>query len=206
MKTEPGYFQWCPVTGPEVRVQTETQVSPGQQETLWRPSTDCPGKLLSLCLWRYSRVICTQSQAACSRWLCLRKGFGPNDFQRSLPSSTILQFCDIHSLSVPASVTAHILQVNQGACNIHGLSCSCLKVDTRFIGSSWWQMADIGSVATLLPVHKLYPKLWSVQLPEKRHLLHGISVFEKVRTAVNYRNKCCCVSFHASTLLLRERE
>ena len=40
--------------------------------------------------WRYSKAIWTWSWAIDSRLLCLSRGDGPDDLQRSLPTSTIV--------------------------------------------------------------------------------------------------------------------
>jgi len=50
--------------------------------------------LWSLLLWRYSRPAWTRSSAACCRWPCFGRGIGLHDPQRSLPTPTILWFCD----------------------------------------------------------------------------------------------------------------
>ena len=48
----------------------------------------------SLLLWRYSRPAWTRFCAACSRWPCFGRRVGLDDPQRSLPTPTILWFCD----------------------------------------------------------------------------------------------------------------
>ena len=61
----------------------------------WRSTgTGCPGRLWSLLLWRYSRSAWTRSCADCCRWPCFGGGVGLDDPQRSLPTPTILWFCD----------------------------------------------------------------------------------------------------------------
>ena len=61
----------------------------------WRSTgTGCPGRLWSLLLWRYSRPAWTRSCSAYCRWPCFGTGVGLDDPQRSLPSPTILWFCD----------------------------------------------------------------------------------------------------------------
>ena len=61
----------------------------------WRSTgTGCPGRWWSLLLWRYSRPAWTRSSAACCRWLCFVGRVGLDDPQRSLPTPTILWFCD----------------------------------------------------------------------------------------------------------------
>ena len=60
----------------------------------WSTGTGCPGRLWSRLLWRYSRSTWIRSYAACCRWPCFGKGVGLGDPQRSLPTPTILWFCD----------------------------------------------------------------------------------------------------------------
>ena len=69
----------------------------GRTSSLWgwrSTGTGCPGRLWSLLLWRYSRPTWTRSCAACCRWPCFGRGGGPDDPQRSLPTPTILWFCE----------------------------------------------------------------------------------------------------------------
>ena len=51
--------------------------------------------LWSLLLWRYSRPAWTRSCAVCSGWPCFGRRVGLGDPQRSLPTPTILWFCDL---------------------------------------------------------------------------------------------------------------
>ena len=75
----------------------------------WRSTgTGCPGRLWSLLLWRYSRPVWTRSCAACCRWPCFGRGVGLDDPQRSLPTPTILWFCDSVIIS-PFSMESDIL-------------------------------------------------------------------------------------------------
>ena len=70
----------------------------GRTSSLWgwrSPGTGCPGRLWSLLLWRYSRPVWTRSSAACCRWPCFGRGGGLDDPQSSLPTPTILWFCDL---------------------------------------------------------------------------------------------------------------
>ena len=61
----------------------------------WRSTgTGCPGMFWSLLLWRYSRPAWTRSCAAYCRWPCFGGEVGLDDPQRSLPTPTILWFCD----------------------------------------------------------------------------------------------------------------
>ena len=57
------------------------------------------GRLWSLLLWRYSRSTWTRSCATCCRQPCFGRGVGLDAPQRSLPTPTILWFCD--SASTP---------------------------------------------------------------------------------------------------------
>ena len=55
----------------------------------------CPLPLvLSLGIWRYSRPVWTRSSVAYCRWPCFGRRVGLDDPQRSLPTPTILWFCD----------------------------------------------------------------------------------------------------------------
>ena len=60
----------------------------------WSTGTGCPGRLWILLLWRYSRPTWMRSFAACCRWPCFGKWIVLGDPQRSLPTPTILWFCD----------------------------------------------------------------------------------------------------------------
>ena len=69
----------------------------GRTSSLWgwqSTGTGCPGRLWSLLLWRYWRPTWTRSCAACCRWPCFVRRVGLDDPQRSLPTLTILWFCD----------------------------------------------------------------------------------------------------------------
>ena len=94
-------FQWCPVTGQGAMGTNGNTGSSiwtwGVTSSLWgwwRTGTGCPVRLWSLLLWRYSRPDWTRSCAACCRCPCFGRGFGLDDPQRSLPTPTILWFCD----------------------------------------------------------------------------------------------------------------
>ena len=97
----PNSFQWCLVTG-QGAMGTNWGIGSsvwtwGRTSSLWgwrSPGTGCPGRLWSLLLWRYSRPAWTRSCAACCRWPRFGRGFGLDDPQRSLPTPTILWFCD----------------------------------------------------------------------------------------------------------------
>jgi len=103
----PDSFQWCPATGQGAMGTNWSRGSSswtrGRTSFLWgsrNSGTDCPGRLWSLLLWRYSRPAWTQSCAACSGWPCFGRGLdemthrGP--FQPlTFCDSVILQFCDI---------------------------------------------------------------------------------------------------------------
>ena len=69
----------------------------GRTSSLWgwrSPGPGCPGRLWSLLLWRYSRPAWTRSSTAYCRWPCLGRRVGLDDPQRSLPTPTILWFCE----------------------------------------------------------------------------------------------------------------
>jgi len=79
----------------------------GRTSSLWgwrSPGTDCPGRFWSLLLWMYSRPAWTRSCAACCRWPCSGRRVGLGDPQRSLPTPTILWFCDSVILWLDAGV------------------------------------------------------------------------------------------------------
>ena len=97
----PDPFQWSPATG---QGTTGTNWSTGSSiwtwgrtSSLWgwwSTGTGCPGRLWSLLLWRYSKPSRTRTCAACSRWPCFGRGVGLDDPQRSLPTPTMLWFCE----------------------------------------------------------------------------------------------------------------
>ena len=67
----------------------------------WRSTgTVCPGKLWILLLWRYSRPAWTWSSTTYCRWPFFGRRVGLDDPQRSLPTRTILWFCDSVSSAV----------------------------------------------------------------------------------------------------------
>ena len=97
----PSSFQWCPVTGQGAMGTNWGTGSSvwtwGGTSSLWvwrSTGTGCAGRVWSLLLWRYSRPTWTRSCAAYCRWPCLGRGVGLDDPQRSLPTPTILWFCD----------------------------------------------------------------------------------------------------------------
>ena len=97
----PSSFQWCPVTG---QGAMGTNWGTGSSVWTWGGTSSlwgwrstgivCPGRLWSLLLWRYSRPAWTRSCAAYCRWHCFGRGVVLDDPQRSLPTPTILWFCD----------------------------------------------------------------------------------------------------------------
>ena len=97
----PDSFQWCPATG-QGAMGTNWSIGNsvwtwGRTSSLWgwwSTGTGCPGRLWSLLLWRSSRPAWTWSCAACCRRPCFGRGGGLDDPQRSLPTPTILWFCD----------------------------------------------------------------------------------------------------------------
>ena len=115
-------FQWCPATG---QGATGTKWSKGSSSWTWgrtsslwgwrSPGPGCPGRLWSLLLWRYSRPSWTRFCAACCRWPYFSRGVGLGDPQRSLPTPTILWFCDLPlPLSRPTSLSFSLLLSNWG--------------------------------------------------------------------------------------------
>lgn len=98
-------FWWCPVTRQEA--QTETwEVPYGNQEMLfwlWRwlsTGTRCPEQLWNLPPLRYSKAVWTWSWATGSRCLSLSGGVGPDELQRSLPTSTSPWFWALKLLTI----------------------------------------------------------------------------------------------------------
>ena len=97
----PDSFQWCPATG---QGATGTNWGTGSSSWTWgrtsslwgwqRTGTGCPGRLWCLLLRRYSRPVWTRSSAVCCRWPSFGRRVGLDDPQRSLPTPTILWFCD----------------------------------------------------------------------------------------------------------------
>jgi len=94
-------FQWCPVTGQGAMGTNWSTGSSvwtwGRISSLWgwrSPGTGFLGRLWSLLLWRYSRPAWTRSCAAYCRWPCFGRRVELDDPQRSLPTPTILWFCD----------------------------------------------------------------------------------------------------------------
>ena len=87
----------------------------GRTSSLWgwqSTGTGCPGMLWSLLLWRYSRAAWTRSCAAYCRWPCFSRGIALEDPQRSLPTPTILWFCDsviLYAWCVTPASTLHLL-------------------------------------------------------------------------------------------------
>ena len=119
--TEPGskasslYPAWSPIQLQTCACAQQTSPSPGQGAAgtnwstgssiwtwgrtclfwgWWITGTGCPEGLWSLLLWRYSKPTWTWSRAACCRWPCFGRGVELDDPQRSLPTPTILWFCN----------------------------------------------------------------------------------------------------------------
>ena len=97
----PSSFQWCPATGQGAMGTNWSTGSSvwtwGRTSSLWgwrSTGTGYLGRLWSFILWRYSRLAWTRSCAACCRWPCFGRGVGLDDPQRSLPTPTVLWFCD----------------------------------------------------------------------------------------------------------------
>jgi len=106
----------------------------------WRSTgTGCPGRLWSLLLWRYSTLAWTRSYAACCRQPCFGRRVELDDPQRSLPTSTILWFCDLKSnyycyMSVLKNVSTNVLQ---GLLLCPGLSTVFINILEDEIRSSY---------------------------------------------------------------------
>ena len=134
MKTKeregPSSFQWCPVTGQGATGTNwgrgSSSWTRGRTSSLWgwrSPGPGCPGRLWSLLLWRYSRPTWTRSCAACSGWPCFGRRAGLGDPQRSLPTPTILWFCD-HGEDGETPMEAHhrgVVAAGGGVRNPSGL-------------------------------------------------------------------------------------
>ena len=86
--------------------------------------TGCPGRLWSLLLWRYSRPAWTRSSTTYCRWPCFGRRFGLDDPQRSLPTPTILWFCEI--------LTWHAVQVHlsPGLAELRRLTCLWFSIQS----------------------------------------------------------------------------
>lgn len=69
--------------------------------------TVCPEWLWSLPPWRSSKATWTWSWATCSRCPFLSRKVGPDDFQKSLPTSTFLQFCNTEDCTSCMNVQHH---------------------------------------------------------------------------------------------------
>ena len=124
----PDSFQWCPVTGQGAMGKNWSIANSswrwGRTSSLWgwwSTGTGCPGRLWSLLLWRYSKPTRTLSCAAYSRWPCFSRGVGLDDTQWSLPTPTILWFCDSDSLMAP----------------VEQQMCTQNKKDCHFVLCSW---------------------------------------------------------------------
>ena len=111
----PDSFQWCPATE---HGATGTNWSTGSSTCTWgrtsslcgwrSPGTGCPEGWWILLLWRYSRPAWTRSCAACWRWPCFGRRVGLDDPQRSLPTPTILWFCEAQAGYPWHSSVAHL--------------------------------------------------------------------------------------------------
>ena len=65
--------------------------------TLRVTGTGCPEELWHLLPWTYSKPTWTQSCVACSRWPWFSTSVVLDNLQRSLPTPTMLWFCDFSS-------------------------------------------------------------------------------------------------------------
>ena len=84
----------------------------------------------SLFLWRYSKPAWTRSCAACCRWPCFGMGVGLDDPQRSLPTPTILWFCNKHEIHLAFQILKRFLVQE-----VSGTSASILKHQTASYNS-----------------------------------------------------------------------
>ena len=132
--------------------------------------TGCPGRLWSLLLWRYSRPAWTRSCAAYCRWPCFGRGVGLDDPQRSLPTPTILWFCDSVILwfcdcflemlsSLPIAVMGMITQITSRSFRCLYLS----KVSPTFSVSWFWNVPS--NTAPKFPLKIL--SCWLILMPLK---------------------------------------
>ena len=83
---------------------TETQEAPSEhKEILFCCEGEKALEQISRRNWGgfqgYPKAIWTWSWATMSKWLCLSRGVGSDDLQRSLPTSTILWCCESKKLS-----------------------------------------------------------------------------------------------------------
>lgn len=108
-RIEPGYFQWCPMPGPEVMGTNWNTWGFlfEHQETFFTMSkhcTNCPERLWHLHPWRYLKAIWMWSCATYCRLSrgCSNRGIGPDELQGLLKFITgiILWFLCIRSLQM----------------------------------------------------------------------------------------------------------
>ena len=109
-RTEPGSFQWCPLTGQAAKgTNWNTGGSLWTRKHFvswqwWSTAIGCPRTLWCIYPWRYSEAVWTSSCAAGCKWPCLSSGVGPDDLQRSLLTSTNLYFCNRQNISVSSAL------------------------------------------------------------------------------------------------------
>ena len=116
----PDSVQWCPATGQGATGTNWSRGSSvwtwGRISSLWgwwSTGTGYPGKWWSLLLWRYSRPAWTRSSTTYCRWPCFGRRVGLDDPQRSLPTPTVLWFCD-SSRATPAGLHCDVSSLFEG--------------------------------------------------------------------------------------------
>jgi len=155
-RMRPDSFQWCPVTGQGAMGTNWSTGSSiwtwGTTSSLWgwrSTGTGCPGRLWSLLLRKYSRPAWTRSCAACCRRPSFGRGVGLDGPQRTLPTATILWFCDsvkgkrlltrtkfLNSTEMGKQqvVQCHRLGIIQIDNTVYTL---CRALDTNYLCTSW---------------------------------------------------------------------
>ena len=190
-RTGPDSFQWCPVTGQGAMGTNwgtgSSSWTGGRTSSLWgwrSTGTCCPGRLWSLLLWRYSRLAWTRSCAACCRWPCFIRRAGLDDPQRSLPTPTILWFCD--------SVILWFCDNYKGGealAQVAQRSCGC-PLPGSVQGKVWWDFEQPGLVEGV-PAHgRGIGTKWSLKVPSNSN--HSMILW------------FCCLTFKFFTWALRK--
>jgi len=171
----PNSFQWCPVTGQGAMGTNQSIGSSvwtwGRTTSLWvwwSTGTGCPGTSWNLLLWRYSRLAWTRSCAACCRRLWFGRGVGLNDPQRSLPSPTILWFCNVTFRDKLSQVRRH--QVGLAHCPVPLMA----TIKTALYLDIMWRRISFCSPELLRTFREVCVKqlLWKVHSSSKFTLFH----------------------------------
>ena len=132
----------------------------GRTSLVWgwqSTGTGCPEGLWSLLRWRYSKPTWTRSCATCSTCPCFGRGGGLDDPQRSLPTPTILWFCNsgfllecMRSKNI-LSQEAEVMKNNQiNWCFISNLKLQLRKASSKRIimpRKAWRQTSRVFVVA-----------------------------------------------------------